>query len=53
MDNFDQLVWLNPVRTDYWQYTPSIKLIQQLLGPQRMFPMTLAGLEQAVAALSK
>ena len=50
---FDRLIWLNPVRTDYWQYTPSIKLIQQQLGPERMFPMTLAGLEQGMTTLSK
>ncbi|MEZ5529011.1 MAG: hypothetical protein R3E57_03575 [Porticoccaceae bacterium] len=53
MDSFDRLIWLNPVRTDYWQYTASIKLIQQLLGPERMFPVTLAGLEQAMTALSR
>lgn len=53
VDSFERLIWLNPVRTDYWQYTPSIKLIQQLLGPERMFPVTLAGLEQAMTALSR
>jgi uncharacterized protein with von Willebrand factor type A (vWA) domain len=53
MGSFDRLIWLNPVRTDYWQYTASIKLIQQLLGPERMFPVTLAGLEQAMTALSR
>ncbi len=51
--SFERLIWLNPVRTDYWQYTPSIKLTQQLLGPERMFPMTLAGLEQGMTILSK
>jgi len=51
--SFERLIWLNPVRTDYWQYTPSIKLTQQLLGPERMFPMTLAGLEQGMTTLSK
>lgn len=51
--SFERLIWLNPVRTDYWQYTPSIKLIQQLLGPERMLPMTLAGLEQGMTILSK
>lgn len=52
IDNYDRFIWLNPVRTDYWQYTPSIKLIQQLMGPERMFPMTLAGLEKGMTALT-
>jgi len=35
-----------------WQYRQSISIVQQLLN-QRMFPLTLAGLEGAMRLLSK
>jgi uncharacterized protein with von Willebrand factor type A (vWA) domain len=35
-----------------WQYRQSISVIQQLMN-QRMFPLTLAGLEGAMRLLSK
>jgi hypothetical protein len=35
-----------------WQYRQSISIIQQLMG-QRMFPLTLKGLEEAMRLLSK
>ncbi len=50
---YPHMVWLNPVREDYWVHTPSIDLIQKIVGPQRMFPLTLAGLEGAMRELSR
>jgi uncharacterized protein with von Willebrand factor type A (vWA) domain len=35
-----------------WQYRQSIAIVQQLMG-QRMFPLTLKGLEDAMRVLSK
>jgi uncharacterized protein with von Willebrand factor type A (vWA) domain len=35
-----------------WQYRQSISIIQQLVS-QRMFPLTLKGLEDAMRMLSK
>jgi uncharacterized protein with von Willebrand factor type A (vWA) domain len=35
-----------------WQYRQSISIIQQLMG-QRMYPLTLKGLEDAMRMLSK
>lgn len=46
------LVWLNPVDPAYWRYTQSIGMIQELVQ-QRMFPMTLEGLDAAMRELSK
>ena len=43
-------VWLNPVPEGEWGYTPSIRMMQQLLGG-RMYPLTLAGLDQAMREL--
>lgn len=47
------LVWLNPSPANAWEYTPSIGLIQQIIGKSRMFPLTLAGLSAAITALSQ
>lgn len=49
--NWSRAVWLNPLAEEHWQYTPSIRMIRQMLG-ERMFPLTLAGLERAMRSLS-
>jgi uncharacterized protein with von Willebrand factor type A (vWA) domain len=43
-------VWLNPVPEGEWGYTPSIRMMQQLVGG-RMYPLTLEGLDKAMREL--
>lgn len=43
-------VWLNPEPEQRWEYTPSVQVTRELLE-NRMFPLTLGGLEQAIKAL--
>jgi uncharacterized protein with von Willebrand factor type A (vWA) domain len=43
-------VWLNPVPEEQWDYTYSIKMVRQLMG-NRMYPLTLAGLDKAMREL--
>jgi uncharacterized protein with von Willebrand factor type A (vWA) domain len=43
-------VWLNPEPQQRWDYTPSVQLTRELVE-NRMFPLTLGGLEQAIKAL--
>jgi len=43
-------VWLNPVPESQWDYTYSIRMIRQLVG-DRMYPLTLDGLDRAMRAL--
>ena len=43
-------VWLNPESPQRWEYTPSVQLTRELME-DRMFPLTLAGLDQAIKAL--
>jgi uncharacterized protein with von Willebrand factor type A (vWA) domain len=45
-------VWLNPQPEDYWSYIPSIGIVKKLVS-DRMFPLTLDGLERAMKALKK
>ncbi len=49
---FPHFAWINPEPQGMWQYRQSIGLIQQLMG-QRMFPLTLKGLEDTTRLLSK
>ena len=44
------VVWLNPTPERHWDYTPSIAAMKQLVD-DRMFPLTLKGLEQAMKKL--
>ena len=45
-------VWLNPQPEDYWGHIPSIGMAKELLS-ERMFPLTVDGLERAMKALKK
>ncbi len=49
---FPKFAWINPEPQGVWQYRQSISVIQQLIG-QRMFPLTLKGLEDTMRMLSK
>ena len=49
---FPKFVWLNPEPEGRWQYRQSIAVIRQLMG-NRMFPVTIDGLERAMGMLSK
>ncbi len=49
---FPKFVWLNPEPEGLWQYRQSIAIIQQIMN-NRMFPVTLSGLEAAMRLLSK
>jgi hypothetical protein len=43
-------VWLNPVPLKEWDFTHSIKMVQQLMSG-RMYPLTLDGLDHAMREL--
>ena len=43
-------VWLNPVPESQWDYTYSIRMVRHLFG-DRMYPLTLDGLDRAMRAL--
>jgi uncharacterized protein with von Willebrand factor type A (vWA) domain len=49
---FPHFAWINPEPQGLWEYRQSIGIIQQLMG-QRMFPLTLKGLEDTMRLLSK
>jgi len=49
---FPKFVWINPEPQGVWQYRQSISVIGQLMN-QRMYPLTIKGLEEAMRLLSK
>lgn len=49
-NHFDNVVWLNPIDERHWRYTASIDYLSELVD-NKMFPMTMAGLEDAIKAL--
>ncbi|MEK8030273.1 VWA domain-containing protein [Ideonella sp. DXS29W] len=49
---FPKYAWINPEPQGVWQYRQSIAIMEQLMH-QRMYPLTLAGLEGAMRLLSK
>jgi uncharacterized protein with von Willebrand factor type A (vWA) domain len=52
MQVYKSAVWLNPVEERLWEYTPSIRMISQLMGA-RMYPLTLEGLDSAMKELMR
>jgi uncharacterized protein with von Willebrand factor type A (vWA) domain len=49
---FPKCAWLNPEPEHLWEYRQSIAIVRQIVG-NRMFPVTLDGLERAMRLLSK
>jgi uncharacterized protein with von Willebrand factor type A (vWA) domain len=49
---FPKFVWLNPEPEGLWQYRQSIAVIRQIMN-NRMFPLTIDGLERGMRLLSK
>ncbi|TYB88066.1 VWA domain-containing protein [Oceaniovalibus sp. ACAM 378] len=52
-DQWPDHLWINPVAEQYWDYTQTIAMIRQIFGPDRMVPMTLAGLESGMRLLAR
>jgi uncharacterized protein with von Willebrand factor type A (vWA) domain len=49
---YPRLVWLNPERPERWGHTASIQIARELVG-ERMFPVTIQGLDDAIKALRR
>ena len=49
---FPKVAWINPEPQGVWQYRQSIGILQQIMS-QRMYPLTVKGLEEAMRLLSK
>ena len=52
VNNYERLIWLNPVPEDHWDYSASIDLSRSLID-YKMYPLTLKGLEDGMSFLTK
>jgi uncharacterized protein len=51
-NTYPATVWLNPVPEKQWGYSQSTKIIKELVN-DRMYPLTLEGLDEAMRELSR
>jgi len=49
--SYPRHAWLNPEPRERWDWTPSIKITRELID-ERMYPLTIKGLDEAMRALS-
>ena len=49
---YHQTIWLNPQPEAVWDYHESIRITRELMG-ERMFPLTLEGLDRGMRLLTK
>ena len=50
LNTYHKAIWLNPEPRERWDFTPSVKLTREILD-DRMFPLTIAGLDAGIKAL--
>lgn len=50
--SYDKLAWINPVPEAQWEYTQSIEILRSVVE-NKMFPLTVKGLERAMTHLAK
>jgi uncharacterized protein with von Willebrand factor type A (vWA) domain len=52
LDVYAKAAWLNPTPEERWPYYESIAMVKKLVD-ERMYPLTLEGLERAMRALAR
>jgi uncharacterized protein len=51
-NTYPSAAWLNPTPEQYWGYSQSTAILRQLMH-ERMYPLTLEGLDEAMRTLSR
>jgi len=51
-NTYPAAVWLNPIPEEQWGYSQSVRILRELMN-DRMYPLTLAGLDDAMRELSR
>jgi len=49
---YESAIWLNPVPENNWSWTPSIKIVGDIME-NRMYPLTIDGLDRAMKELMR
>ncbi len=51
-DRWADHLWINPAEERAWDRTQSTRMVREILGPERMVPMTVQGLTRGMRLLS-
>lgn len=51
-NTYPAAVWLNPIPEQQWGYSQSLRILRELMN-DRMYPLTLAGLDEAMRELTR
>ena len=51
-ERWPDTLWINPVEEHGWDWTQSTRMVQEILGPGRMVPMTVEGLTRGMRLLT-
>ncbi|MEG3179853.1 vWA domain-containing protein [Sphingomonas sp. LT1P40] len=51
-NTYPATVWLNPIPEEQWGYSQSVRIVKELVN-DRMYPLTLAGLDDAMRELGR
>ena len=51
-NTYPAAVWLNPNQEQQWGYSQSLRILRELMN-ERMYPLTLAGLDEAMRELTR
>jgi uncharacterized protein with von Willebrand factor type A (vWA) domain len=52
VNTYPAAVWLNVLPEAHWGYTQSVRIVRELMQ-DRMYPLTLGGLDAAMRELSR
>jgi len=52
-DQWPATLWINPLPERIWPHTQSLKMIRDIIGVERMVPMTLEGIDRGMKVLSR
>ena len=53
VDTWPHLIWINPTPEKWWEHSYSTRLVQDIIGADRMFPLTLEGVDAAMKELAR
>jgi len=53
VDTWPHLIWINPTPQKWWEHSYSTRLVQEIIGADRMFPLTLEGVDAAMKELAR
>lgn len=52
-EHWSATLWINPLAERYWGHAQSIDMIRDIMGRERMVPLTLEGLERGMRMLGR